>query len=40
MLRERLFQAQTEAVQNKVGGATPKTATAAQIPAPKAQVMV
>lgn len=39
MLRDRLFHAQTEAVQNRVGGSTSKT-TAAQVPAPKAQVMV
>uniref|UniRef100_H3DQ02 Protein transport protein Sec31A n=1 Tax=Tetraodon nigroviridis TaxID=99883 RepID=H3DQ02_TETNG len=38
MLRDRLFHAQTEAVQNRVGGSTSKT-TAAQVPAPKAQVM-
>lgn len=40
MLRDRLFNAQTEAVQNRAGGSTSKTATAAQVPAPKAQVMV
>ncbi|XP_029693435.1 protein transport protein Sec31A isoform X3 [Takifugu rubripes] len=39
MLRDRLFNAQTEAVQNRAGGSTSKTATAAQVPAPKAQVM-
>lgn len=40
MLRDRLFHAQTEAVQNRVGGSTSKTTTAAHVPAPKAQVMV
>ncbi|XP_056881668.1 protein transport protein Sec31A isoform X2 [Takifugu flavidus] len=39
MLRDRLFNAQTEAVQNRAGGSTSKTAAAAQVPAPKAQVM-
>lgn len=40
MLRDRLFNAQTEAEQNRLGGSTSKTATVAQIPAPKAQAMV
>lgn len=40
MLRDRLFNAQTEAVQNRAGGSTSKTVTPAQVPAPKAQVMV
>lgn len=40
MLRDRLFHAQTEAVQNRGGGSTSKTPNAAQIAAPKAQIMV
>lgn len=40
MLRDRLFHAQAEAVQSRVGGSTSKTTAAAQIPAPKSHVMV